>query len=346
MGGMRVRPTVHDVASEAGVSLATVDRVLNKRAGVRSATVARVEAAIARLGFVRDISAANLAKQRVYHLAFIIPEGPNAFMRGLEHELEQLKLRSALDRTEIRILKVPPFDSASLASALESLDPAAISGVALVATESAATREALARLRQANIPIVTLVSDMPGSRRDHYVGIDNVAAGHTAARLIGRFVGPRPGKIALVAGSMLVRDHVERRMGFDQVIRADFPNLQCLPVLEGRDDATITGKVLAECLAAAPDVVALYSIGAGNRGVIEVLSGNPAFHDIVVVAHELTDHSRKALRDGLFDAVINQDAGHEIRSAVRLLKARIDGTDIIDGQENIRIEIYLRDNLP
>lgn len=160
-----MRPTVHDVASEAGVSLATVDRVLNKRAGVRSATVARVEAAIAKLGFVRDISAANLAKQRVYRLVFIIPEGQNAFMRGLEHELDQLKLRSALDRTEIRVLKVPAFDSDALADTIDSLDTDIVSGVALVATESAATREALARLRQANIPIVTLVSDMPCGRR-------------------------------------------------------------------------------------------------------------------------------------------------------------------------------------
>jgi LacI family transcriptional regulator len=341
-----VRPTVHDVAEEAGVSLATVDRVLNKRPGVKAVTVARVEAAVTRLGFVRDISAANLAKQRVYHLAFIIPEGPNSFMRGLEGELEQIKLRSALDRTVIDIVKVPAFDGAALAAAIEKLDTATVSGVALVATESPAASEALARLRQANIPVVTMVSDMPASRRDHYVGIDNVAAGRSAASLIGRFIGQKTGKIALVAGSMLVRDHVERRMGFDQVIRAEFPALQCLPVLEGRDDADITRGLLADCLEREPGVVGIYSIGAGNRGVIDVLQSKPAYRDLVVVAHELTDHSRKALRDGLFDAVINQDAGHEIRSAVRLLKAAIDGSRIIEGQENIRIEIYLRDNLP
>jgi LacI family transcriptional regulator len=334
------------VAEEAGVSLATVDRVLNKRPGVKAVTVARVEAAVTRLGFVRDISAANLAKQRVYHLAFIIPEGPNSFMRGLEQELEQIKSRSALDRTIIDIIKVPAFDGAALAAAIESLDTAVVSGVALVATESPAAREALARLRQAKIPIVTVVSDMPASRRDHYVGIDNVAAGRSAASLIGRFVGQKAGKIALVAGSMLVRDHVERRMGFDQVIRAEFPALECLPVLEGRDDADITRAVLTECLARETGVVGIYSIGAGNRGVIDVLQSKPAYRDITVVAHELTDHSRKALREGVFDAVINQDAGHGIRSAVRLLKAGIDGSKVIDGQENIRIEIYLRDNLP
>ncbi|MHA6642629.1 LacI family DNA-binding transcriptional regulator [Mesorhizobium sp. A623] len=341
-----MRPTVHDVAEEAGVSLATVDRVLNKRPGVKAVTVARVETAVARLGFVRDISAANLAKQRIYHLAFIIPEGPNSFMRGMERELEQIASRSALDRTIIDIVKVPAFDGAALAGAIEKFDTATVSGVALVATESPAAGEALARLRQANIPVVTMVSDMPASRRDHYVGIDNVAAGRSAASLIGRFIGPKTGKIALVAGSMLVRDHVERRMGFDQVIRAEFPGLECLPVLEGRDDADITRKLLGDCLEHEPGVVGIYSIGAGNRGVIDVLQSKPTYRDLVVVAHELTDHSRKALRDGLFDAVINQDAGHEIRSAVRLLKAAIDGSRIVEGQENIRIEIYLRDNLP
>ncbi|OQM77240.1 LacI family DNA-binding transcriptional regulator [Manganibacter manganicus] len=341
-----MRPTVHDIASAAGVSLATVDRVLNKRAGVKRATVERVEAAVARLGYVRDISAANLAKQRTYRLVFIIPEGPNSFMRGLEQQLEQLRQPSALQRIDIRIVQVPAFDADALASAIDNLDLDAVSGLALVATESALVRDALGRLTDAGIPVVTLVSDMPGSRRDHYVGIDNVAAGRTAASLLGRFVGGRSGRIALIAGSMLVRDHVERRMGFDQVIRSEFPALECLPVLEGRDDADMTRDMLAGCLARESGVIGVYNMGAGNRGVIDVLSGRPDYRDLAVVAHELTDHARKALHEGIFDAVINQDAGHEARSAIRWLKARIDGTPLIGGQERIRIEIYLRDNLP
>ena len=56
-----VKPTVHDIAREAGVSLATVDRVLNARPGVRQITVARVQEAIRSLGYVRDLTAANLA---------------------------------------------------------------------------------------------------------------------------------------------------------------------------------------------------------------------------------------------------------------------------------------------
>jgi LacI family transcriptional regulator len=61
IGGRR-RVTVHDVARVAGVSLATVDRVLNGRPGVRAATVEKVEAAIAEIGFQRDLSASLLAR--------------------------------------------------------------------------------------------------------------------------------------------------------------------------------------------------------------------------------------------------------------------------------------------
>ncbi len=341
-----MRPTVRDVAEAAGVSLATVDRVLNRRAGVREATIARVEAAVARLGFVRDLAAANLAKQRSYRFVFLIPSGPNTFMRALEQQAVEAGRRAALDRVEIEVVPVPPFDGATLARALDALDTRAVSGVALVATDSAELREALTHLHQAGLLAVTLVSDVPAFRRSHYVGIDNVAAGRTAASLIGRFAGGRRGRIALIAGSMLVRDHVERRMGFDQVIRSEFPHLDCLPVLEGRDDAETTGRVLAACLAEEPDVIGLYNIGAGNRGIIDVLSRKPAYRNLVVVAHELTPHARTALREGLFDAVIAQDAGHEARSAIRILKALIDGTPVVEGQEHIRIEIYLRDNLP
>lgn len=78
-----MKPTVHDIAERAGVSLATIDRVLNMRPGVHAATRARVEAAIAELGYVRDIAAANLAKGRNYSMIFILPGNDNSFMATL-----------------------------------------------------------------------------------------------------------------------------------------------------------------------------------------------------------------------------------------------------------------------
>jgi LacI family transcriptional regulator len=46
------------------------------------------------------------------------------------------------------------------------------------------------------------------------------------------------------------------------------------------------------------------------------------------------------------DAVINQDAGHEARSAARILLARCEDRPINAAQERIRIDVFVKDNLP
>ena len=67
---------------------------------------------------------------------------------------------------------------------------------------------------------------------------------------------------------------------------------------------------------------------------------------MVWIAHELTQHTRRFLVRGTLDAIINQDPGHEARSAARVLLAHCSGEPISPDQERIRIDIFLRDNLP
>jgi LacI family transcriptional regulator len=341
-----MRPTVFDIAERAGVSLATVDRVLNGRAGVRPQTASRVAEAVAALGYVRDVAAANLAKSRRYGFVFIVPEGPNSFMGTLRDAVLDAAQRGQSERIRLDIVPVPPFDAAAIVAALDRVDTDTIAGVALVATQHPDVEKAVARLTSAGICVVTVVSDLPNSKRTHYVGIDNIAAGRTAAGLLGRFVGARQGKLAVIAGSLVLRDHAERWAGFSQVIGQHYTRLEVLPVIEARDDAATVEALLGACLDRHRDVVGIYSLGAGNRGLIRVLETRRRGDPISVVAHELSSHARAALVSGTFDAIINQDAGHEVRSAVRVMKAHADRLSLIDGQERIRIDIFMRDNLP
>jgi LacI family transcriptional regulator len=341
-----MRPTVYDIAAAAGVSLATVDRVLNRRPGVRLVTREKVEAAIRDIGYVRDVAAANLAKGRVYPLVFILPTGDNSFMHGLYTEVRQAMTRSTFERTAIQIVEVPAFHAPALVAALDALQGMDLAGVALVAADAPDVRAAVDRLVAERIPVVTLVSDLTGSTRHHYAGVDNIAAGRTAARLLGRFLGGRKGDITVLAGSMLVRDHRERLEGFASVMAAEFPQLRLLPVLEGRDDPEIANALVSEALSGNSDIIGIYSLGAGNRGLIRALNATRQARDLTVVVHELTEHTRAALQNGTIDAVLNQDAGHEVRSAVRVMKATADGQDVIAGQERIRLDIFLKDNLP
>jgi LacI family transcriptional regulator len=79
---------MRDVASTAGVSLKTVSRVVNREAGVRADTAARVEAAIARLGFARNDVARSLRHGRANALGLIIEDVANPFYSAIARTVE------------------------------------------------------------------------------------------------------------------------------------------------------------------------------------------------------------------------------------------------------------------
>ena len=335
------KPTVHDIAKEAGVSLATVDRVLNSRPGVREKTVDRVQGAIRKLGYVRDINAANLARQRTYRFVFLFPDAESQFLTSLAETAAGVP-RLFHGHCTASVLRANYRDPLGLVGAEAEIYALEADGVAIMGNETPVVRDMIERLKEAGIAVVALVTNQGNA--DHFVGIDNVAAGRTAGVLMGRFVGNRPGKVAVLVNTTQSRDMVERRAGFDQVMAADFPQLVPLPSLEGRDDHKRTGDVLEACLAAHADVVGIYCVGAGTRGVTRVAE-KLGLKDHVIVAHELTQNNREALQEGLIDVVITQNVGHLVRSATRILRAKCDQTSIIESQETIRIEIAIRENL-
>jgi LacI family transcriptional regulator len=340
------KPTVHDIAEEAGVSLATVDRVLNERPGVRNLTASRVHKAIDKLGYVRDVHAANLARGREYRFAFVLPEGQSQFLQSLRAAIDEAGPGLRLDRAALETVEVPLNDSAFMIRTLETLQSERVDGIAIMANETPVVRDMIAHLKKHDIAVVTLVSDQPNAERDHFVGIDNVAAGRTAGVLMGRFVGGRSGKIIVLVNSTHARDMVQRRLGFDAVLAEQFPALHALPSLEGHDDIDRTAQVLERALSNHDNVVGVYCAGAGTRGITRVIAQRDLSKQLVVIGHELTEHAEHALREGLLDVVITQNVGHLVRSATRVLRAKCDGREVIASQERIRIEIVLNENLP
>ncbi|MEM8692964.1 MAG: LacI family DNA-binding transcriptional regulator [Pseudomonadota bacterium] len=339
-------PTINDIARVAQVSLATVDRVLNARPGVREKTVKKVNQAIEDLGYVRDAAAASLARGRIYNFVFILPAGSNEFLTSLETEIKQLSKGLRHERTRLSFIRVAAFDPVALAEAIGAIDSQEVDGVAIFGPETPSVRDSIAHLKSNGVTVVSLVADIPSSDRDHYVGVDNIAAGRTAAQLLGRFVGSANCKILVLTGSMLARDHLERRLGFDEIMARDFPHLEVMPSLEGRDDPDLIEKLLPIVMSENKGVAGIYSSAAGNEGLLRVLRVMPRISKPTIIAHELTPLSCEALNHGLFDAVISQDSGHLVRSAVRIMRAKSDRMPINIAQERIRIDIYLKENMP
>jgi LacI family transcriptional regulator len=341
-----LRPTVNDIAREARVSLATVDRVLNARSGVREKTIRAVNDAIAKLGYVRDLTAANLARGRNYRLAVMLPDTESQFNQTLADALLSAGSLAATNRTELHLHRFPAEDPHALVALLSSLPERDYVGVALMAPETPVLRDAVKGLRTKGLPVVALVSDLPNAGCDHFIGIDNRAAGRTAGVMMGRFLGSAPGQVLVLGQSLLARDMIERRRGFDEVMQRDFAGLEVLQSLETHGSAATLRQVVREMLANAPAVRGIYAMGDGNRALTQVLDDMGLSGQLTVICHELTPHVRMALIQGRITAVITQNLGHLARSTLRVLRAKVDGQPLDEGQEQIRIEIVLSENLP
>ena len=340
-----LRPTINDLAEAAGVSLATVDRVLNSRPGVRQVTVEKVNHAIEKIGFVRDPFAANLARRRDFKVIAFVPKGDGQFLTEICAAVQKTAKAAAADRVDLVLQQFEGDDPHALAAPLDLINSDSVDGVVIMGLETPPLRDAVRRLRLRGVAAVAIVADLPNSGVDYFIGINNLAAGRTAGALMGKMLPAGPAKVAVMTSSLQAWDSLDRRLGFDRALAEGFPEIEVLATVEGHDDPSALDAALRRVLRAHPDLRGVYSMGGGNRVLLGLLVQAGLIGKVRVIAHELTQTTRDGLRRDQIDAVITQDLGHIIRSAIRTLRATRDQRPILAEQERIRIEILVKDNL-
>jgi len=340
-------PTVIDIARLAGVSPATVDRALHRRPGVRQATLQRVLKAAAELQYLPQAELYAAMAPPPMRLLFILPDRSSRFLWMLGEWVRHSQEHWAPYNVSCRVAPVESFDPDALTHILLRRGKQS-DGVAFMALEHPKVREAVAELADRGIPSVTLVSDLSHSRRSAYVGLDNRAAGRTAAHLIGRFLGRarRGAKVAMLAGSLSYRAHEEREAGFLHLFAEQYPQVRVVGLREGYDDPDTNYRQTLALLKEHPDLAAIYNIGGGAEGIGQALKERGKQHDIVFIGHGLTPDTRGLLIDGGMDAVINQSPLTTILNSIRIFTNLRDHRSTLSGVEATRTDVIFRENLP
>lgn len=339
-------PRIDDVAAAAGVSTATVDRVLNRRKGVRQRTVERVLAAASALGYLGVEDCERLARPRPPNVAFLLPMGRNPYLRLLGEKLRDLAASRLRDGARVRCFFIDSFDAGALAAAIQH-HAAWADGLGFLAIDHPLVREAVAAVTAAGKHVATIVSDLsPGTGAAHF-GLDNRAAGRTAAYLLGRFCGPAGGSVALVAGSRIYRAHSERETGFLALIEERFPNLRVVGMVEGHDERDRNHRLTAALLDRHPDLAGIYNVGGSSDGIGRALREARRGDRVVFIGHGLTADTRRLLTDGTMDAVINSDPDAVLAAALDWLTRRHLGEAPAAGTAPpITMDIIVRESLP
>ena len=305
---------IREIAAQAGLSEATVDRVLNDRGGVRASTVQEVRRAIADLE--RQHTQLRLGG-RTFMLD-VVMQAPDRFTAAVRAALEgELpSLRPAVVRARFHLREAGA--AADLVATLDGIAERGSHGVILKAPDVPEVTAAAQRLARRGIPIVTLVTDLPASGRLAYVGMDNRSAGATAAYLVEQWLGDRPGNVLVTLSSSFFRGEEEREMGFRAAMRARQPHRTLVDVTESDGLDAVQRDLVLDALRRDPSLVAVYSIGGGNVATVS------AFAELerpcaVFVAHDLDGDNLRLLAEGRVSAVLHHDLGRDLRSACHVV---------------------------
>jgi LacI family transcriptional regulator len=343
---MPSKVTITDIAQAAGVSTATVDRVLNNRPGVNPATVQKVRDAVASLGAGAPVRGRPRLTPN-YRFAFVLPANRRGFFDMVDRVIAQAAgdfRHQHITQVTHRLATGPAAEFATELGGLGDFD-----GIALLAPDVPPVKLAVNGLVRSGVHVVTLFSDVPGSMRETFVGADNRAAGRTAGLLLGRSLPrERAGRCALLSPATRFAAEIDRRIGFAQVLEERFPHTEIVrvnDVPESEDDAYQLARTALDPEAIGGRVDGVYNVGPGTWGVHRALAELGYDPTPCFAAHDLLETHRTMLMSNALSYVLHQDVYYAVMTAARVLRSACEGLRGALAVNNPHVEILTAENL-
>jgi LacI family transcriptional regulator len=311
------RPTIQDLAKHAGVSVATVDRVLNRRLPVREDTAVRVVQAAEAIGY----HATGLLKRRLTEtpqrrFGFLLQKR-DAFYQDLAKELaDATKAANYIDGKPI-IEFMDELVPSIIAARIRDVAPR-VDALAIVAVDHPLVNEAVEAVIASGKPVFTLLSDISTPAKSGHIGLDGRKVGRTAAWTISR-TARGSGKIGILVGSHRYLNQELAEISFRSYMREHAQEFTLLEPIINLDDERIAYEAVTDLVESNRDLVGIYVCGGGQDGLIRALRDENVGQRIVSVCNELTPTTRAALIDGTIDLVLAHPSSRMAAKTIELM---------------------------
>ena len=341
---MAGRPTIADLAEKAGVSVSTVDRVLNRRDPVRRGTAEKVLAAAEAIGFyatplLRERMGIGQAKVR---LGFLLQQSNRTFYRLLADALRKAA-QAAGPGIEAVVDHMNDLAPDAVAARMQALGET-VDALAVVSAEHPRVTQAIEALAGRGVPTYALISGLTAACGVGYIGLDNWKVGRTSGWAIAN-ICKAPGKVGILVGNHRYRCQEMNESGFRSYFREHAPEFQLLEPLSTFEDRAIARDVTETLLQREPDLAGLFISGGGITGAMEALAASGQAGRIVTVGYELMELTRSGLLDGALTMVIAHPLTRLAAEAVEIMAASVCIATAVPTQRQISFEIYTAENL-
>jgi DNA-binding LacI/PurR family transcriptional regulator len=335
-GHRRNGTTLEEVASHAGVSRATVSRVVNGSPKVSPDVRRAVEAAVLELGYIPNRAARSLVTRRSGSIGVVITEPTGRLFTDPFFPRILRGISGALNARDLQLVLLMPSGPADTQRTADYVAAGHVDGILLVSLHG--DDPLPDRIAQAEIPYV--VGGRPlRTPAASYVDVDNRGGARSA---VEHLIANGRRMIATITGPADMGAGVDRLAGYREAL--DEAGIAADPTLIALGDFTQEGGAAAteRLLKARPDIDAIFAasdlMAAGAMGVLET-AGRRVPQDVAVVGY---DDSAVAttLRPRLTSVRQPiEEMGHEM---ARLLVDRVEGTDSVQRRVILATELVKR----
>lgn len=299
--------TIKQIAERAGVSRGTVDRALNGRGRIAPQRAEQILKLAAEMGYVPKTHGKGRAARRRIRIGVVTQLAHSSFMlevnRGIRRAAEELRYRGV----EVILKEGLSVDEAEQLRAIEELEAQGISGLAIMPVECERVRKKLNDLINARgVPVVTFNSDIVGTNRLCFVGMDNRASGRTAAGLLG-LMTRGSGKVLIITGYFSNHVDNQRVDGFIDELKNSYPGMEIAGVHGSFDETSEVARIIESTMISTAGISGILVASGGQAGIAKAFEKLKLDKRPYVVIYDQTPKNEKILREGTADFLIDQN---------------------------------------
>jgi ribose transport system substrate-binding protein len=235
-------------------------------------------------------------------------------------------------------------DTAQQIAVVENAITSKVDGIVLAPLDKAALVNVIKKAKGANIPLTIFDSAADTEEYVSFVATDNKKGGVMAAERLGELVGGK-GTVALIPLMANSASTLDRESGFEETMKAKFPNIKVVRSNYGMSDRAMSLKVTEDVLTANPDIVGIFGSNESSTvGALQALKNRNLVGKVKLVGFDSTKQLEEAITKGDIDSVVIQNPfkmGYEGVKTIVDLKAgktpekRIDTGVVLMTKENM-----------
>ena len=300
--------TIQQIAEAAGVSRGTVDRALNNRGRINPEVADRIKQIAEEMGYVSKNRKRSAAQKGQIRIGVVTQLARSSFMLEVNRGIRQAAKELEEKGIELLVREGLSVDEEEQLGAIDALVKEGIHGLAVMPVDCESIRMKLNWLiEEKKIPVVTFNSDIVGTKRSCYVGMDNRKSGRTAAGLLGMLTGGT-GRILVITGFFSNHVNNERVDGFVEELKNSFPDLELAGVQGSFDDRDEVERIVVNTLLNVPGINGIFAASGGQEGIARAYEKLKLERRPFTVIYDLTPNNRNALADDVADFLIDQEA--------------------------------------